>query len=59
MLGAFATALTGPAANPITALDGAVQAASDALGVPAAADVSVGSFVQNVNTALGLLGKIV
>lgn len=60
MLSAFATALAGPAASPIQALDGALQAASDVLGVPnAAGGVSVGSFAQNVDTALGLLSKFV
>lgn len=59
VLNTFATVLTGPTANPINALDGALQAAGDALGAPGAAGgVSVGSFVNNVNTALNLLSKI-
>lgn len=59
VLNAFATALAGPAANPIQALDGALQAAGDVLGVQAEGlGVPVPKFLQNINMAVGLLSKL-
>lgn len=58
VLNTLADLLTGPGANPIDALDGALQAAGDLLNLPDPGRVPLGKFVGNLNKAVGLLGKL-